>query len=136
MRSPIQLGHALHGELQIHETDGVISIFHEVLRRDGKWLEIYRTEIQDKDLDTVERVRSEIIEEKMVAAAKAENRFAEYCWEGQVDKARVALEEVAASVARGEGRVAGWFNLWVGYCYEIAGEIASAQLDFNLHGRS
>src|SRR5205807_371297 len=97
-----------------------------------QWLNIYRTEIQDRDLDPVERDRSQLIEEKMIAAALAEIKFAEYCWLGQLDQARLALEEVAANVARGDGRTAGWFNLWIGYCYEIAGDLAAAQSAYQL----
>jgi hypothetical protein len=132
MRSQIQLGHALHEQLEIKNTDGILSLSNAVLNRDDQWLNIYRTEIQDKDLDPVERDRSEIIEEKMVAAALAEIKFAEYCWLGQLDQARLALEEVAANVARGDGRMAGWFNLWIGYCYEVAGDAASAQQAYQL----
>ena len=132
MRSQIQLGHALHEQLDIHDTNGIVSLVDAVLNRDEEWLEIYRNEIQDKDLDPVERDRSELVEEKMAAAAAAEVRFAEFCWQGQADQARLALEDVVANVARGDGRVAGWFNLWIGYCYEIAGDTASARLAYQL----
>jgi hypothetical protein len=109
MRSQIRLGHALHEQLNVRNVEDVLSLLNAVLDRD-EWLRIYRTEIQDKDLDPVERDRSQIIEEKMIEAALAEIKFAEYCWTGQLDQARFALEEVAANVGRGDGRTAGWLT--------------------------
>jgi hypothetical protein len=130
LRSQIQLGHALQEQLQINDTDTVCDIVSQVLNRDPQWLEIYRAEIQDKELDPSERARSVQIEEKMIVAAKAEVRFAGYWWQGQIDEARRALEDAAADVSRGDSRLGGWFNVWIGCCFDIAGDTQSARIEY------
>jgi hypothetical protein len=132
LRSQIQLGHALHEQLGIRDHASVLALVDQVLNRDEQWLEIYRSEIQDKDLDPTERERSEQIEEKMIAAANAEVQFATHCWQGQINEGRRILEDVVANVARGDGRIAGWFNLWIGYCFDMAEDHASAQLAYQI----
>jgi hypothetical protein len=91
LRSQIQLGHALQEQLEIHDVPTVTGIIEQVLNRDEQWLRIYRSEIQDKELDRTERERSAHTEAKMVEAAKAEVSFAALLWEDRVDEAAASL---------------------------------------------
>lgn len=130
LRSQILLGQELQTQVGIQNPEDICSTVEQVLRRDEKWTQIYRAEIQDKDLDPAERQRAQDIEEKMIEAAKAEVRFGELIWQGDVNGARRALEDAVANVARGDGRLAGWFNVWIGYCFDLVGETASARDEY------
>jgi hypothetical protein len=96
----------------------------KALSRDPEWLGIYSQEILEKELEPTERDRSENIEKKMITAAKSEIAFAAALWDNRYNDARSALEAVVADVGRGDSRLSGWFNLWIGYCYDAAGDSA------------
>src|SRR5260221_1019440 len=68
MRSQIQLGHTLHAQLEIRSIAEILSLINTVLNRDEQWLNIYRTQIHDKDFDPVERASSELISEQRMTA--------------------------------------------------------------------
>jgi hypothetical protein len=130
LRSQIKLGSELQRQVGINSVQEFGTMVTKVLRRDPEWLAIYSQEILDKELEPTERERSENVEKKMIIAAKAEIAFAAALWDNRFNEARNALEAVVADVGRGDSRLSGWFNLWIGYCYEAAGDSASAQLEY------
>jgi hypothetical protein len=130
LRSQIKLGYELQQQVNINTVPEFADIVGKVLSRDPEWLDIYSQEILEKDLDPTERDRSENVEAKMISAAKAEISFASALWDNRYNDARAAFEAVVADVARGDSRLAGWFNLWIGYCYDVEGDPGAAQLDY------
>jgi len=130
LRTQIKLGYELQQQVGINTVPEFGDIVGKALSRDSEWLDIYSREILEKDLDPTERDRSENVENKMIAAAKAEIAFGSALWDNRYNDARAAFEAVVADVARGDSRLSGWFNLWIGYCYDVEGDTASAQLDY------
>jgi hypothetical protein len=130
LRSQIKLGYELQRQVGINGVQEFAGMVTKVLSRDPEWLSIYSQEILEKELEPTERDRSENVEKKMITAAKAEIAFAAALWDNRYNDARSALEAVVADVGRGDSRLSGWFNLWIGYCYDAAGDSASAQLEY------
>ena len=130
LRNQIKLGYELQRQVGINSIQEFGRMVAKVLSRDPEWLGIYSQEILEKELDPTERDRSENIEKKMITAAKAEIVFAAALWDNRYNDARSALEGVVADVGRGDSRLSGWFNLWIGYCYDAGGDSASAQLEY------
>ena len=130
LRNQIKLGYELQQQVRINSVKEFGGMVTKVLSRDPEWLSIYGREILEKELDPTERDRSENVEKKMVTAAKAEIAFAEALWDNRYNDARNALDTVVADVGRGDSRLSGWFNVWIGYCYDAAGDSAAAQLEY------
>lgn len=130
LRDQVVLGHELQDQLSIKSVKSALELVEQVLKRDSGWLDLYKTHIQEKQLDPIERDRSEKIEQRMISAAEAEVRFADAIWQGDVNGAREALENVAADVARGDTKLAGWMNLWIGFCFDVMRDHSSAMVEY------
>ena len=133
MRSQIQLGHALHRSSSRSMTPMVLypSSTKSLDAMENGWkFTAQKSRIRISTPWNGFDLR--LLRKRWWPQPKQRSGLQSIAGKGRLIRRGVALEEVAASVARGEGRVAGWFNLWVGYCYEIAGDIASAQLAYQL----
>ena len=102
--------------------DEVVSVVNAVLRRDDGWLTYYRDWIDGVEINEGERTRAATLESGFVALAKAEVEFANKLWAGDFEEAKEFFIRVSESAAVLDAKVAGWHALWIGHCFDLAGQ--------------
>lgn len=131
LRKQALLGKALHDQTAIKNVDDVMGVITPVLERDEGWMAFYADTIAGMDVDSESHQQAQSTEEIFTAAATAEAAFASAVWDHDFPTARAALEKVIENVGRADGKLAGWYNVWLGMCYEAENDQKAALQEYN-----
>ena len=91
------------------------------LDRDAGWIEAYEQFMEDCETEEVEE-GDEILRE----LALAENIFVKKYWERDFAGAIKIFEEILDSAFKYSTGLGSWYALWIGYCFELAGDHETA----------
>ncbi|MDK4703716.1 DEAD/DEAH box helicase family protein [Rhizobium sp. CNPSo 4062] len=131
IRKQILLGKTIHEEIPFMEKTNFFGLLSQVLdikdgKRDESWLRYYSDTMQGVKFDNEILEKVKIREKKIADGVLAECEFMTALWQGDVPGARIALEDVIDKIAIADARIAGWYSIWLGMTYEMAGDISTA----------
>ncbi len=124
LRQQIFLGRNVQNGMNIKTIEAVSGLIDSVILskpRDQGWLNYYSQFINAQDVNDDQNERARLVEERNLAAAKAEALYARAVWQRNYSAARIVLDEVVADTARADEKLAGWHNLWIGAAYAYEG---------------
>lgn len=122
LQKQILIGRELQTEFDLTEGTDVIKLVDRVLGRDEGWLDYYRREVKQAELDKDQLKRAQQAEPVMVAATLSEAKYAAAMWSGDKATARRELEKTIDRTATDDAKLSGWHWVWIGAAYEFDGD--------------
>ena len=126
LQQQIKLGELVQEGMEITTSDKLAEIVEAVLKRDPGWLKYYGDNIQKGVLESDKEERATKVEERLTTAALAESEYACCTWDGDIEGAIRALDQVIEDTCRADTPLAGWHNIWVGACFQRLGSFEAA----------
>ncbi len=134
LRKQVLLGRYVQDGMNIKSLDSVDAVLDTVIRsqpRDPQWLGYYGQFIESMSVSEERSERAKRVELQNLEAAKAEAIYAKAMWNRDYQGARNALDEIVASTARADEKLAGWHNLWIGAALSHEGDHEQASFYFS-----
>jgi hypothetical protein len=126
LQKQILVGRTVQEGLGVTTQQKVIEVMHQVLSRDQGWLDYYQSEVKLAELDKDQLERHFANEPALIKAAQAEAKYAEAMWQGDVARARRAIEETIDETTEHDTTLGGWHALWLGATFDIDGDAGAA----------
>ena len=126
LQQQILIGREVQTEFDLKRGNDVIELVDRVLGRDEGWLDYYRREVKQPELDQEQLERVQQAEPVMVAAALAEAKYAAAMWSGDAATARRELEQTVDKIATDDAKLSGWHLVWLGAAYDLDGDKETA----------
>ena len=131
LRKQLLLGTTIQEQSEdLRHPEGIVELVDQVIERDEDWLALYADTIEGLEIDDSHRIKMAEMDAGLTDAAISEAEFGYAIWNNDFASARKHLEEQADLVADADSRVAGWYWLWVGHCYQCEGDNRSASLAY------
>lgn len=124
LQKQLQLGLTVSYEFKPEQ---YLELVEQCLSRDSEWVQAYEENMQD---DSGSFVKSDDSQD-LIDIALTEVEAAEYLWKQDFRKAATKLQndlDNAFKVNQGTGA---WHALWLGYCYELLGDLDLAQFYYS-----
>lgn len=126
LQKQILIGREVQREFDLAKGKDVIELIDRVLGRDEGWLDYYRREVEQAELDKDQLKRARQAEPVMVAATLSEAKYAAAMWSGDKATARRELEKTIDKTATDDAKLSGWHSVWLGAAYELDGDLDMA----------
>ncbi|MDI7864936.1 hypothetical protein MRS76_23695 [Rhizobiaceae bacterium n13] len=135
IQKQVELGNNIHDEIPYMEEAKLNEFVDQVLtvkdgKRDDGWVEFYSDSIKGIKANTEAISAVKDRETKLASGALAECEFMTALWSGDIQSARNTLSDVIDKIAITDARVAGWYSVWLGMTYEIAGDPVTAGTNY------
>jgi hypothetical protein len=122
LRQQLELGLSISEQAQ--ECDAIVGAADQCLNRDPGWLNFYQNSMEDSATSAA----SAQVDEEALAIARTEVKFGNGLWSREYKKAAQALDQELNTTFQLSGKAGAWHALWLGYCYELMGDGAQAEI--------
>ncbi len=123
-------GRYVQDSMNVHTNERVLETIAQVLVRNPSWIDFYGRYLSENSLDPDATERVADNQERLTQAALAEANYIRALWEGDLQVARLALEDTIEETGRADTLLAGWHNIWLAACYQAEGDSESARLNY------
>lgn len=105
---------------------GFVDGTSQCLSRDPSWLAYYKGE-----MNKLAAAAESIPDEGALAIAQTEAQFGQAYWERKFEEAAQILDKNLNQTFRVSNNAGAWHALWLGYCYELLGNLDAASQQYN-----
>ena len=132
LQQQIMVGRQVQEAFKVTDIETATDLMAKVIGRDEGWLDYYKREVKEADLDKDQIARANTAEPFLVEAALTEAKFAAAMWSGDYSKARREIEKTVDETAKHDTPLGGWHNVWLGGAFDLEGDTASADIAYNI----